>query len=142
MPACGIVKFTLKQTITRRRIVETRKIDVLFGLAVIGFLVVTIILIKDFNYERSNDLKEYQATLTNIVMQKNNKIKLLANRLMMEQKENEDLKNTLSETRNDLEALSKKLAQPAPVAVSAPVVSAPAVSAPAVSAPVATAVTK
>lgn len=101
-----------------------KKIDVLFGLVVIGFLVVIIFLTRDFNTERSSDFKEYAADLTGIIKQKNNKIKILASRLTMIQKENEDLKNTLSETRNDLEALGKRLAQPAPV--TAPVAAAAA----------------
>jgi len=104
--------------------VGNKKIDVLFGLVVIGFLVVIIFLTRDFNTERSSDFKEYAADLTGIIKQKNNKIKILASRLTMIQKENEDLKNTLSETRNDLEALGKRLAQPAPV--TAPVAAAAA----------------
>jgi septal ring factor EnvC (AmiA/AmiB activator) len=96
--------------------VENKKIDVLFGLVVIAFLVVTIILIKEYKAQRSNDLGEYKAVLSSIVRQKNNKIKILSNQLMAQQKENEDLKNTLAETRNDLDSLSKKLAQPVPVA--------------------------
>ena len=97
---------------------ENKKIDVLFGLVVVAFLVVTIILIKDFRSQRSNDFNEYKAFLVNIVHQKNNKIKVLSKQLVAKQKENDDLKNTLAETRNDLENLSKKLAQP--VVVSAP----------------------
>ena len=103
---------------------ENKKIDVLFGVVVIAFLVVTFILIKDFNARRANDFKEYAATLTNIVRQKDIKLKILFNQLAAKQKENEGLKNTLAATRNDLDALSKKLAQPTPVA--APAVPAPA----------------
>lgn len=95
---------------------ENKKIDVLFGVVIIAFLVVTIILIKDFNARRTNDFKEYTATITNIVKLKNDKIRILYNRLIMEQKENQDLRSTLSETRNDLEGLSKRLAPSAPVA--------------------------
>jgi regulatory protein YycI of two-component signal transduction system YycFG len=104
--------------------VENKKIDVLFGVVVIAFLVVTIFLIKDFNAKRTNDYKEYAATVANIVKQKNDKIKIFSGLLAAKQKENDDLKNTLSETRNALESISKKLAQPvaaaAPASVPAP----------------------
>jgi len=100
--------------------VENKKIDVLFGLAAIAFLVVTFILIKEFNAQRVNDYKEYTATITHLVNMKNNKIRVLANLLVIKEKENEDLKNTLTETRNGLEGLTKKLAQPASVAAPAP----------------------
>jgi hypothetical protein len=99
--------------------VETRKIDVLFGLVVIAFLAVTLILIKEFNYRRANDFKGYSVTLSNIVKQKNNKIKVLAHRLFEEQKENQGLKNTLMAARNGLDALTKRLAQQASVATPA-----------------------
>ena len=107
--------------------VENKKIDVLFGVVVIAFLAVTFILIKEFNAKRANDYKEYSAAIANIVKLKNDKIIILSSRLAMEQKENADLRNTLSDTRNDLEGLTKKLGQPvsAPAAPAAPV--APAV---------------
>ena len=82
---------------------ENKKINVLFGLAVIAFFVVTLILVKDFKTVRSNDYKEYKAVVANIVTMKNDRIKILA-------KENADLKNTLAETENALDTLSKKLA--------------------------------
>lgn len=102
--------------------VETKKVDILFGVVVIAFLAVTFILIKEINYRRTNDFKEYSDTLSYIVKQKNNKIKVLAHELLSEQKNNQDLKNTLEDTRNSLDALTKKLAQQAsaPVAPTAP----------------------
>jgi len=99
--------------------VENKKIDLLFGLVVIAFLLVTFLLIKDFKAQRAIDYKEYTATIANIVRQKNDKIKILFSRLMIEVKENEDLRNTLAETRNSLDTLSKRLVQlqnPAPAA--------------------------
>ena len=107
---------------------ESKKIDVLFGVVIIVFLVVVMVLIKDFNVKRSNDAKEYAAIIANIANQKNNKISILTNKLEMVQKENEDLRNTLAETRNSLEGLTKKLTQPAPVEVPA-AVPAPAAAA-------------
>jgi hypothetical protein len=105
--------------------VENKKIDVLFGLVVIAFLVVTIILIKDFKSQRVNDFNDYRMTLTNIVKQKNDRIKMLSNQLMAQRKENQDLKNTLAQTRNDLDSISKKLAQPVvPAPASAPALAA------------------
>ena len=112
-----------KSGVTRRVSVENKKIDVLFGLVVIAFLVVTIMLINDFRLQRVNDFNDYKAFLINLEHQKNNKIKLLSNQLAVVEKENADLKNTLAQTRNDLDSLSKKLIQPA--STSAPV-SAPA----------------
>ena len=94
---------------------ENKKISLSFGIVVIAFLVIFYILIKDFNTRRLNDFKEYAASITNVVNQKNNKLRVLYNRLVAVQKENQDLKNTLSETRNSLDMLSKKLAQPAAV---------------------------
>ena len=105
---------------------ENKKIDVLFGVVVIAFLLVAIILIKEFNAKRANNYKEYAATIANIVKMKNDRIIILANRLAVAEKENVDLKNTLALTRNDLDALSKKIAQPAPAALTA---SAPAATA-------------
>ena len=116
---------------------ENKKISLSFGIVVIAFLAIFYILIKDFNTRRLNDYKEYAATITNIINQKNNKIRVLYSRLVVEQKANEDLKNTLAETRNSLDALSKKLAQPAVVAVvpvNAPASATATVTAPAVAA--------
>jgi len=107
--------------------VETRRIDILFGMVVIAFLVVTLTLIKEVNYRRANDYKEYAATLSSIVKQKNNKIKVIAHRLFEEQKENEALKNALAGIRNDVDALNKKLTQQAPV-IAPTSVSIPAVA--------------
>jgi len=99
---------------SRRRNVENKKINVPFYLAVIIFLVLTIMLIKDFKAQRANDFERYLTDITNIVNRDNHKIKILFNQLAAQQKENEDLKNTLAQTKNDLDSLSKKLAQPAP----------------------------
>jgi len=101
--------------------VENKKIDTLFGLVVIAFLVVFIFLMDDINAKRANNLREYTATVTNIINLKNNKIRVLSYQLEEKQKENNDLKNTLADTRNSLESLSKKLAQPTSAGVSTPV---------------------
>ncbi len=90
----------------------------LFSVAVIVFFVVTIILIRDFNIKRTNDYKAYSAAILNIVQQKNNTIRVLSNLLAEKEKENANLKDSLSDTRNTIDALSKRLAHPAPVAVS------------------------
>ncbi len=93
---------------------ENKKINVSFYLVVIFFLVLIIILIKDFKAQRANDFKRCVAGITNIVNRDNYKIKILFNQLAVEKKENVNLKNTLADTRNALDALSKKLTQPAP----------------------------
>jgi hypothetical protein len=107
----------------RRRNVENKKINVLFCSTLIIVLAGFIFLIKDFNARRANDFKEYTASVTNLIKRDNNKIKILYNQLMaqqkeliVQQKENAILRNTLAETRNGLDALTKKLIQPMPVA--------------------------
>jgi uncharacterized protein YhaN len=100
--------------------VENKKIDVLFGVVVIAFLVVTFILIKDFKSQRSNDYKEFKAIVSNIVRMKNSKLKVLSNELAAEQKENQGLKDTLAQTRNALDILSKQLAVPVTAPAGAP----------------------
>jgi len=90
----------------RRRRVEKKKINLPFYLVVIVFLVFIIILINDFKAQRANDYKVYKTVVANIIKMENDRIRILA-------KENADLKNTLANTRNELDALSKKLAQPA-----------------------------
>lgn len=92
---------------------ENRKINVPFYLAVIFFLAFIIILIKDFNAIRANDFKKYAAVVTHIIKQENNRIRALSNLLAAKERENADLKNTLANTKNELDDLSKKLAQPA-----------------------------
>ena len=89
-------------------------------------LVVTFLLIKELNDKRTNDKQEFSATVTNIIRQKNNKIRILSKQLAVELKQNEDLRNTLGEARNDLDTLSKKISQQAPVAATVTVPAAPA----------------
>lgn len=96
---------------------ENKKIDVVFCVILIVFLVMTVFLIKDFNAKRASDFKAYANTVTNVMKQSNEKIRSLYSQLVAEQKENQDLRNTLADTRNSLDGLSKKLAQPALVAV-------------------------
>ena len=102
---------------------ENKKIDVLFVIVLVAFVAVTFILIKDFNAKRANDFKEYSTIVSTIVRSKDEKIRELVNLLGQKEKENQDLKNTLTETRNDLDNLSKKLSPTTPaVPVAAPVV--------------------
>jgi len=111
--------------------VENKKINLSFCIVVITFLVIFYILLKGFNNIRVNDFKEYTVNIAKVVSIENNRIRILAYRLAVQQKENEDLKNTLAETRNSLEALSKKLILPAPVAAPASVPAPVTVPAPA-----------
>jgi hypothetical protein len=99
--------------------VENKRINVVFYLVVTFFFAVFAILITDLNAKRALEYKEYAVSITHIVKQKNDKIRFLFRLLMAKERENEDLKNTLAETRNDLDALSKKLAQPVPAPVPA-----------------------
>lgn len=98
---------------------ENKKIDVLACLVVLAFFAIIIILVRDFNARRAIDFKNYSTSISNVVLRKNDKIRFLFGQLMEKQKENEDLKKTLTDTRNELDALSRKLAQPAAVAVPA-----------------------
>lgn len=93
---------------------EKKKIDVLFCVLVVAFIVIFIVLIKDLNAKRAHDYKVYSNSVANIVRMKNVQIRVLSNILAAKEKENMDLKNTLADTRNDLVALSKKLGQPIP----------------------------
>lgn|GEM_PF-2344409 len=93
---------------------ENKRINVVFYLVVTFFFAVFAILITDLNAKRAVEFRSYAVTITNIVKQKNNKIRVLYRLLIAKEKENEDLKNTLAETRNDLDALSKKLSLPVP----------------------------
>ena len=81
----------------------------LYGLTLAFFLVFTVVLICRFNLQRSKDIKGYAAALTNIVKQENDKIIVLSNQLAIAERENVDLKNTLTDTRNSLESLTGKL---------------------------------
>jgi septal ring factor EnvC (AmiA/AmiB activator) len=101
--------------------VEGKKINLSFGIVVITILAMFYIILKDFNNRRLNDYKSYISSITNIVKQKNNKIRELASQLAVEQTVIDDLKNTLAETRNGLDNLSKKIAQQAPAGVPTPV---------------------
>jgi hypothetical protein len=105
--------------------VSNHKIDPLFGVVIIVFLLSAFILIREFNSIRENDLKQYSVSMDNIVREKNNKIRQLYNDLLVQQRTIQDLKNTLSDTRNSLDALSNKLSQQAPGAT-APVSIVPA----------------
>ncbi len=91
---------------------ENKKINLSFYLVTIAFLVLIIVLLKDFKRLRANDFKEYAATVMNIINRDNFKIRILSNQLAVEERENADLKNTLTETRNALDNLSKKLVSP------------------------------
>ena len=103
---------------------ENRKINLLFVTSVLAFFAVLIILVKEFDSKRNSDFKQYSSIISKIVRQKNDKIRELAGQLSLKEKENADLKNTLSDARNALDTVSKKLAQP--IAPAAPAAPAPA----------------
>ena len=104
---------------------EAKKANVLFYSTVIIFLTLVVVLIKNFDLRRANDYKEYVVILTNVVNRDNDKIRFLYGQLVAQQKvliaqqkENDGLRNVLTETRNDLDALSNKFAKP--IATAAP----------------------
>lgn len=110
---------------------ENKKINFSFIIVAITFLLIFYIMISDYNSRRINEFKNYANNITNIIHQKNYRLKILAYQLARERKENQDLKNTLSETRNALDVLSKKLAQQAQAPVAIPVTAPAPASAPA-----------
>ena len=91
---------------------ENKKINVIFGLIIIIFIAFYIVMIKDFDAQRVRDLKYYSTAINNIIIDKNIVIGRISNQLVRQEKENQDLRNYLSDTRNALESLSKKLVQP------------------------------
>ena len=96
---------------------ENKRIDLVFAILIIAFLAVNILLSRESNARKIKGYQESTVILNTIIRQKDIKIKLLYNQLVKTVTENKDLKSTLSDTRNDLESLSKKLAQPVQVAV-------------------------
>ena len=88
---------------------DQKKIGDVFGVVVIAFLVVTMVIMNNFNNKKFNDEKEYMAGLASLVQLKNNKIILLSKQLAQKQKDYDSLQKTLIDTRNNLEALSKKM---------------------------------
>ena len=98
---------------------KNKKIDLLFALIVIAFLISTLLLVKDFKAKRARDYNDFTIVLTKVKTIENVKIKVLSNQLAIAIRENQQLKNALSDTRNDLDALSRKLAQPVVVPATA-----------------------
>ena len=97
---------------------DQKKINTIFGVVVIAFLAVSVVIINDFDQKRLNDEKESVASLVNLVHLKNNKIIMLSKQLAQKQKDYDSLQKTLMDTRNNLEALSKKMPETsAPAAV-------------------------
>jgi septal ring factor EnvC (AmiA/AmiB activator) len=90
---------------------EQKKINEVFGIGVIAFLVVMMVVTNNINHKRFNDEKEYVASLVNLVHVKNNRLIVLAKQLAQKQMEYDNLQKTLVDTRNNLETLSKKLAE-------------------------------
>jgi len=95
-------------------------INTSFGVVVIAFLLVVMVVSNDFNNKKFNDQKESVACMANLVRTKNNKIILLSKQLAAKQKEYDSLQKTLMGTRNSLDALSKK----SPEAAAPPAVAA------------------
>lgn len=104
---------------------ENKRFDLLFIVTLVAFLIVGYIVIQEFESKRKSDYQEYSTTLSKVVKLKNDRIRVLADLLAQKERDNADLKNTLSETRNSLETLSKKLV--APTQAVAPAAAAPAV---------------
>ena len=94
---------------------ENKKIDTVFGLWVIVFLAVAILVTNDGNTRRVNDQKDHEAAMSNLLQRKNDKIKMLSVQLAAKEKETENLQKALTNAKNDLEALTKKLAEVSPV---------------------------
>ncbi len=92
-----------------------KKIDTVFGLVAIAVLAVAILVMNDSNTRLANDQKDHDATISHLLQQKNEKIKMLSVQLAAKEKESENLQKALTNAKNDLEALTKKLAEASPV---------------------------
>lgn len=91
---------------------DNKRINVLFCLVLIFFLALTFILMRAYDTRRINDFKDL-VYISKIIKEKNNKIRMLY-------QENIVLKQTLVQTRNQLEAISQRLGQPIAVAATIP----------------------
>jgi len=116
--------------------VDNKKISVLLGLAAGAVIIAAFMMLRDFDAHRSSDFKAYSVAFESIVKGKNLVIQNLSVQLSRKEAENKDLRNTLSETRNALESLSKKImmqpvSEEAPAGASAPAAAVPAPAAPA-----------
>ncbi len=92
-----------------------KKIDTVFGLVAIVVLAVAVFVMNDSNTRLANDQKDHDATIGNLLQRKNDKIKMLSVQLTAKEKESENLHKALTNAKNDLEALTKKLAGASPV---------------------------
>ena len=92
-----------------------KKVDTVFGLVVIVVLAVAVLVMNDSNTRRTNDQKDQDAAMSNLLQRRNDKIKILSVQLAAKQKESENLQEALTNAKNDLEALTKKLAEATPV---------------------------
>ena len=101
-----------------------KKIDTVFGLVAVAVLAVAILVMNDSNTRLANDQKDHDATIGNLLQRKNDKIKMLSVQLAAKQKESENLQKALTSAKNDLEALTKKLAEASPVPAPAPAAAA------------------
>ncbi len=88
-----------------------KKVDTVFGLVVIVVLAVAVLVMNDSNTRRTNDQKDQDAAMSNLLQRRNDKIKILSVQLAAKQKESENLQEALTSAKKDLEAVSKKLAE-------------------------------
>ncbi|MBF0510920.1 MAG: hypothetical protein HQL13_01185 [Candidatus Omnitrophica bacterium] len=91
---------------------ENKKVNVSVGIIVIVLLLLFCVLSNVFYSSKVSTLKEYTAVMAQLIKENINTIKSLSDKLAVKEKENQDLKNTLANTRNALEALSNKFAKP------------------------------
>ncbi len=107
---------------------KNKKIDTVFGLVVIAFLAVVVFVIGNINAGMVSEQKDYEVAMSHLLYQRNNKIRMLSVQLAAKQKESENLQKALTSAKNDLEVISKKLAEassvPAPSPAPAPAAAA------------------
>ena len=98
---------------------DLKRMVIMVGVNIVFILCMLVVFFKVINAIKADDLKYYSISIDKVIKQKDGVIRDLYNRLMIEDKENQDMKNTLSNTRNALESLSNKFIQPSagPVAV-------------------------
>ncbi len=90
---------------------EHRRIDTIFGLAVIAFLAIIILVTNNFNSKRLSDQKDHEAAMSNLVQRKNDKIKLIASQLIAKQQELDSVQQTLANTKSDLDIVNRRLTE-------------------------------
>lgn len=91
-----------------------QNINTVFGLVVIVFLAALVLIGGNLNSKKVNESND-QIAMSNLLKQRNVKIRILSQQLADKQKETDSIKKDLINAKNDLEAANKKMAAAAAV---------------------------